>query len=141
MLDDYSFEIMKLCSILHRRNVFELQKKRETDRTYYYRSKKRILLQKKAPGWALEVLEIDKKINDARISKLNVDKKALSYHKKTSGVLCSLLKKIGATVTFVNGSASELVVDQKIGYVIKKEMFESMADQWEANKALEKILR
>lgn len=150
MIENNNFELLRLCSLLEQRHKAELAWQRATYRVSYYRKIKARLETKNknnfSTKWANNALELVKKIETARIISLRKNRDFVKVKDKLRKPIATCCKKANASLMFQDGKiiGIRVVTDksdpQYSFYEIPESKFADMAAQYEANKAMNKML-
>ena len=144
MIEDKHLLILQLCNILNSRRQNEVKLSRARWRVAYLR-KIKSFTQKKTTSlpdgyskWKDNVAGLYKKIEEARLEMLSIQKSVLDAIHADREPLQQLLNEANAQLLFRSGEIVGLMVERD--QIIFKSKFQEMADQYESAVAFNKVL-
>jgi len=150
MIEDNNLKVLQICSILHKIRQSEIKYTRAQYRVSYYRKIKKAILDKepsvflsnKNLKWKNNLKELNKKIEQSRLTALKAQKEMNAVKKKLNKPLNRLVSETNSFLIFQNGRVLGLNVGMKMSNksIIQEPQFADKAAEYEANIAINKVL-
>src|SRR5271157_4836808 len=137
MIEQNNFELLKLCYLLEKRRKFELSYQRALWRVSYYRKIKAKLDEKAknsiSPIKLNRVVEINQKIELARLDSLKKNRKFLEVKKRLRSRIEKACSLIEARTVFHEGEITGIkILTGNTSYMLDESEFKEKAEQYVA---------